>query len=97
MEGGGPGPPGLSLGAKRGRVLGVLRREDVGLWREMAEWGWGMKGEGLTHRLEEPPRLLWAELPSCFTLSQKRPITSSNWGSWCTISGCWVSQYLRVV
>lgn len=31
MEGGGPGPPGLRLGAKRGRVLGGLRVEDVGV------------------------------------------------------------------
>lgn len=57
----------------------------------------GGVGERLTHRLEESPKLLWAELPSCSTVAQKRLITSSTWGCWCTVSGCWVSQYLRVV
>ena len=55
------------------------------------------EGKGLTHRLEKSPRLFWTELPSCSTVAQKRPITSSNWGSWCIVSGCWVSQYLGVV
>ena len=36
-----------------------------------------------------------SNLPSCSTVAQKRPITSSNWGSWCIVSGCWVSQYLQ--
>lgn len=67
------------------------------MWREEAAWQWGGKGKGLTHRLGESPRLRWAELPSFSTVAQKRPITSSNWGSWCTVSGCWVSQYLREV
>lgn len=66
------------------------------MWREVAPRG-GEGPTGLTHRLEGSPRLLWAALPSCSTAAQKRPITSSNWGSWCTVSGCWVSQYLRVV
>lgn len=52
---------------------------------------------GLTHRLELSPRLLWAKLPSCSTVAQKRLTTSSNWGSWCTVSGCLVIQYLSVV
>lgn len=58
-------------------------------------WGVGGEGKGLTHRLEKSPRLCWTELPSCSTVAQKRPITSSNWGSWCIVSGCWVNQYLR--
>lgn len=39
---GGPGPPGLRLGAKRGRVSGrvLYRVEDVGVRRETTEWGW---------------------------------------------------------
>lgn len=79
-------------------VLEWLRVEGLGMPREMAGWGWGREGDsGLAHKWEASPRLLWAELPSWATVAQKRPMTSSSWGSWCMASGCWVIQYLRAV
>lgn len=46
MGGGGPGPPGLRLGAERNKALEWYRGEGLGMWWEMADWGRIGRGHG---------------------------------------------------
>ena len=74
QRGRGARAPGAQAGGKEGQGTGWVRGGGREGEERGSRTGWG----GLTHRVEESPRLLWAELPSCSTVAQKRPITSSS-------------------